>query len=324
MPSALRQRNSINRFLTSFRNSYLIFTFLIASLSSLSQDLLVKSDRIGFNIGANFAVGSHFQRLGFNLNFYYVNGPFQANSELRAYFTAKAPGPKQFYPELVLSQGVLFGYGGSADFANPFLSSISNQTDYENSIAYSYNAWFNTVKTRQQTGIVAFQFGNISVIVENDILAHNYFDRFRTGGFLIQYQHEDKFQVAISSALWTGEMGRKTPGDSLFKTRCYMDTSGGHYTNISHGLLSAQFRYNMGLGQSLQANVGVDAEQVRNVVQNKIIHDLPFVPKKLIKPINCYIPMLDSCGHQYLYRPEQKIRSPRLFWNVFSNANVFY
>lgn len=297
---------------------------MLTWFGSSAQDLLITRDYLGFNIGANFALGSHFQRLGINLNFYYIRGVFQANSELRAYFNAKAPGPKRLYPELVLSQGLVFGYGGKADLINPFLSSVSNQTGYKNSFAYSYNAWFNTVKTKQQTGIVAFQFGSISVIAENDILAHNYFDRFRTGGFLVQYQYKDQFQVAISNVLWTGEMGRKTAGDSLFNTRCYMDTSGGRYTEISHGLLSAQFRYNIGLGHSLQANVGVDAEEVRNVVQNKIIHDLPFVPKKLIKPVNCHIPMLDSLGHQYLNRPGQKIRSPRLFWNVFSNANVFY
>lgn len=278
---------------------------------------------MGFNVGANFAIGSHFQRLGINLNFFYLNRFFQANSEVRAYFSFKNLGPKRVYPECVLSQGIVFGYGGKQSFVNPFISSISNQTGHLYAVAYSYNAYFNNIKTKQQTGTLAFQFNSISVIAENDILGHTYFDRFRTGGFLIQYQQEDKFQVAINSTLWTGEMGNKV-FDSTYKARCYIDTAKGRYTHYSHGMLSLQFKYNIGMAQNLQVNAGVDAEQVRNVVQNKFIHDMPFIPKKWIKPVNCHIPMLDTAGNQYLYKPNQKIKKPELYWNVFSNAAIFY
>jgi hypothetical protein len=283
-----------------------------------------KNNNLGFNIGANFALGSHFQRLGINLNFFYVNRFFQANSEIRTYFSFKNLGPRLVYPELVLSQGIAFAYGPKQNLVNPFISSISNQTGHLHSVAYSYNAYFNKIKTKQQTGILAFQFNRISVIAENDILGHTYFDRFRTGGFLIQYQHEDKFQVAINSTLWTGEMGNKVVNDSNYKARCYIDTTKGRYTQYSHGLLSLQFKYNIGLSQNLQTNVGVDAEKVRNAVQNKFIHDMPFIPKKWIKPVNCHIPMLDTAGNQYLYKREQKIKKPQLYWNVFSNAAMFY
>lgn len=309
------------------KNRILFFLFvllLIFPKRQSAQDLLIREKNLGFNIGVNFAVGSHFQRLGLNVNFFYVTDFFQANSEVRAYFNFKNLGPKLVYPELVLSQGVLFGYGKKQIWNNPFITSVSNQTGYAYSVAYSYNAYFNSIKTKQQTGIIALGFDRIAFIAENDILGHKFFDRFRTGGFLLQYQYEDKFQAGISSVMWTGELGRKVSNDPVFKARCYMDTTGGHYTNFSHGLLSLQFKYNIGLSHNLQANLGVDAEQVRNAIQNKFIHDLPFVPKKLIKPINCHIPMLDTEGNQYLFRPEQKIKRPELFWNVFSNAALFY
>ena len=105
---------------------------------------------------------------------------------------------------------------------------------------------------------------------------------------------------------------------------CYMDTVRGVYTQYSHGLLSAQVKYNLGYSQNVQLNAGVDAEQVRNAVQNKVIHDMPFIPRKWNKAKNCYIPMLDSEGGQYLYRPGQRIKPPRLYLNLFSNASVFY
>lgn len=281
---------------------------------------------MGFNVGLNLAFGTHFQRLGLNLNFFYLNNFFQANSEIRAYFNFKGLGPKLSYPELVLSQGIVLAYGATqSDFFNPFLSSVSNQTKYLNAVAYSYNTWFNKRNTTQQTGIIALQFDKFTLITENDILAHQMLDRFRTAAILIQYQYEDKFQAAINCSMWTGSMGNRRPIQCpKFKSSCYMDTLGGVYTNTSHGLLSLQCKYNIAFSQNIQANVGLDAEQIRDAVQNKFIHDTPFIPKKWNKTKNCHIPMLDKNGNPFLYQEDQKIRKAKLFLNAFTNANLFY
>jgi Bacterial toxin 23 len=290
-----------------------------------AQDLIIKQNKLGFNIGANLAFGSHVRRLGINLNFFYVEGDFQSNSEVRMYLNFRNLGPRGFHPEIVLAQGILYGYGAKTVFFNPFLNSVSNQTGHLNSFAYSYNAFFNTKKTKQQTGIFSIEVNRFSLITENDILARGYYDRFRTAAFLIQYQFEDKWQAAINCAMWTGQHSKKKANESLeFYNGCFMDTTGGRYTNYSHGLLSAQFKYNLGYSQNVQANLGVDAEQIRNVMQNKFIHDMRFIPKKWNKAKNCHIPMLDEKGNQYLYNTEQKIRATKLYWNVYSNANVFY
>ncbi|HOZ88406.1 MAG TPA: polymorphic toxin type 23 domain-containing protein [Bacteroidia bacterium] len=302
---------------------FILLTLLIPAKTQ-AQDLLVSEQHFGGNIGLNLAFGTHFQRLGLNFNFFYINDFFQANSEIRVYMNFKNLGPKKIHPELVLSQGVVFGYGKLQSFFNPFISSISNQTGYANAFAYSYNAWFNPIRTRQQTGLVAFQFDRVSFIAENDILARGYYDRFRTGGFLLQYQYENQFQAAVNCALWTGKMGRQVHDNREFNAVCYMDTTGGLYTRYSHGLLSAQFKYNVGYSQTAQANVGVDAEQIRNAVQNKLIHDMVFIPRKWITLKNCHIPMLDDKGEQYLHKPAQKIRKAKPYFNVFSNANLFY
>lgn len=284
---------------------------------------MYSNTNLGFNIGANFAVGSHFQRIGINLNFFYVNDFFQANSEARVYFSYKNLGPKLVYTECVLSQGIVFGYGNKVNYFNPFLSSISNQTGYSNSAAYSYNAYFNKIKTTQQTGIIGLQFNPVTVVLENDIFARPLLDRYRTGAFLVQYQYGDLYQAGINCTMWTGWMGKAIRGDSAFDAG-YIDTTGATYPLYSHGLLSAQFRYHLGLSQIAQANIGVDAEQVRNAVQNKIIHDFCFLPQSWFKRYNCHIPMIDDKGQQYLYRPGQKIRKPRVYWNIFSNPSLFY
>lgn len=309
--------------LKKIRSSFLILFCISCKLGA--QEFPVKTDHLGLSAGLNLAFGTHFRRLGVNLNFYYVQDHVQANSEVRAYFNFKALGPKLRYPELVLSQGIVFSAGAKKKYFNPFISSVSNQTAYENSLGYSYNAWFNKIKTTQQTGIIAIQVQDFTLITENDILARQMLDRFRTAAALIQYQYRDQFQAAINCATWTGSMGRKHElKRPEFNYECYMDTAGAVYGNTSHGLLSLQVKYNLGYSQNVQLSAGVDAEQIRNAVQNKFIHDMRFIPKKWNKAKNCHIPMLDETGNAYLYREDQKIRKAKVYLNAFTNANVFY
>ena len=274
----------------------------------------------GFNIGAVTALGNKFQRIGFTFQTYYYYNFAQANAELRIYHNFKNLGPVKQYDEVVASAGLVFGYGTKQKEHNSFLSIVSNQTKYKNSVGYSYNIYFNKIKTTQQTGIIALQFNKISIISENDIFARPTLDRFRTGAFLVQYQYKNLYQFAVNCTMWTGQMGNKVSNGK----GCYMDTTAGVYTNYSHGLLSAQFKMALDGGQNLQANVGVDAEQVRNFVQNRLIHDMIFIPKKWNKSKNCHIPMLDTENNQYLYKPNQAIKSPQPYWNIFSSAATFY
>lgn len=284
----------------------------------------MRSKQFGFNVGAVIAVGNRFHRMGLVLQGYYVYDFVQVNAEIRVYHNLKNLGPKFEYNEAVTSVGAVIAYGGKQDYFNPFLNSVSNQTRRKFSVAYSYNAYFNKIKTKQTTGTIALQFGSVSLISENDLFAKPLLDKFRTGAFLIQYQHKNMFQAAVNCTMWTGKMGNQCKNNNEFPYIGYMDTTGGLYTNYSHGLLSAQFKLNAGYGQNAQLNLGIDAEQVRNAVQNRLIHDMIFIPRKWFTPINCHIPMLDEKGNQYLYKKDQRIRKPKFYWNAFSNASLFY
>jgi|688.fasta_scaffold00769_42 hypothetical protein len=304
-----------------------LFIIIILSLHLRvqCQDLAEYNGKFGFNLGVNFALGTHFQRIGFNVNGFLVANHIQLNSEARLYFSFKNLGPSVIYPECVLSQGIVFGYGKKVGYFNPFINSISNQTYYNSSFSYSYNWYFNNIKTKQVTGIIAIQAGEFTLITENDILAKQVLDRFRTGAVLLQYQYEDYVQVAVNCTMWTGQMGKSTP---IYKNevfwKCYMDTTNGIYNKFSHGLLSAQTKINVGFGQTIQFNAGIDAEQVRNAIQNNLIHDLKFIPKKWNKAKNCHIPMLDTNGNQYLYDKNQQIKKHKPYFNFFANPHLFY
>ena len=78
------------------------------------------------------------------------------------------------------------------------------------------------------------------------------------------------------------------------------------------------------MGKSLQGNMGIDAEQVRNFFQNKLVHELFFSPKKGRWRGGADLPMIDSEGKMYLYKKDQKIRPGRFYYNLFANPGLFY
>lgn len=296
--------------------------FLIGFYSTLTAQLRL-GKTYGYNVGFVYGIGTHTHRFGVSLQAYGVYHFAQVNASIRLYDNFKDLGPKGEHAEMNAALGLCLGYGNKLKERNWFVSSISNQTGYSNSVAYSYNIWRNKIKTSQVTGIIALQFKQFSIICENDLLAKPMLDRFRTGAFLLQYQN--KFiQYALNCTMWTGQMGGTIRNDSLFPHNGYMSGADGTYSNISHGLLSAQIKYANPYGQYLQANAGIDAEQVRNVMQNRIIHDMPFIPKKWNKAQNVDVPMIDDKGEQYLYKNGQKIRKSKLYLNGYISPNIFY
>lgn len=300
-----------------------LITLCLLSLQAKGQ-LWYKTDR-GMNIGLVSALGNRFQRLGFTVQGYYCYGHVQGNAEVRLYRNFRNLGLRKKYNELVTSAGVLVGYGSINTLHNPFISTVSNQTGYRSSVGYSYNLYFNKIKTTQQTGTLALQFRDVSIITENDLLARPELDRFRTGGILVQYQYRDQLQLALNCTMWTGQMGdHRILVSNGFFPYGYMDTTDGRYTQYSHGLLSTQAKANLGHGQIAQANLGVDAEQVRNFVQNRLIHDMAFLPKKWHNPRNCHLTMVDTAGNPYLHLPGQKIKRATPYWNVFTSPSIFY
>jgi hypothetical protein len=300
---------------------YSIILFFGISASAFAQ--LEIENNFGFNLGFVSSFGTHFQQFGVVVQGYGVHNFAQINVAFRLYDNVKNLGPKDEHAEINAAIGLCLGYGKKTKEENLFVNSITNHTGYKNSFSYSYNFWLNKINTSQTTGIISFQFNHFSIIAENDLLSKPALDRFRTGAFLFQYQNKN-FQYALNCTMWTGKLGHGVRTDTLFPKAGYLNTEGGVHTNLSHGLLSGQIKYANEYGQYLQLNAGIDDERVRNVVQNKLIHDMPFVPAKYNKGKNHHIPMLDENGNQYLYHPNQKIKNPKLFLNAFTSPNVFY
>ena len=303
-------------------NIYIIISlfFLLENKISAQQ---YHNENVGINIGIVTAFGNKFDRFGVSLNGYYTSNNIQVNGGLRCYFNFKNIGPKKQYIEAVTSLGVVYGYGKTGTDSSFFFNPISNQTLKQNSVGYAFNYYINPIGTNQQTGTISIEVNNFNLIAENDIFARPKLDRYRTGAFLIQYRKAD-FALGVNTTLFTGKMGKKVQDKDYPFSHLYKNDNDGIYTKSSSGLLSVQAQYISKYYQQLQGNVGVDSERVRHLIQNRLIHDMIFLPRNWRKKDNAHIPMLDSDGNQYLFKKSQDIKKSTLYFNAFSNSGLFY
>ena len=279
----------------------------------------------GISAGLSLSVGTHINHAGvFFRSYTQLADHLEWNNELRLSYFYRNLGPKKHYPELQFSTALLFGYGPRDIKINYFASKISNLTGYKNSIAYAFNLYFNTIKTNQQTGSIMFSFGDFYIIHENDLLARPILDRFRTAGIQLAYCYQ-QFRFAVTQYNWTGMLGNHIK-DSLYPSPAgYLDTTGHRYGLLSHGILclSAEY-YQAEFNQQMKFAAGIDAEQVRNFIQNKVVHDGCIFPEKWRNKNNYHFPMIDSKGEQYLFRNGQKIKRPKTYVNTFLNPDLIY
>ncbi len=305
----------------TFKFSFFIF-FLI--LTAITEAQTFSGKKYGLNIGLLIAAGTHFGRIGIACSGYYANETYQVNPGLKIYYNFKNIGPSKKYLEFVPSVGVIISFGKIDSEKNSFISPVGNQTIKRNSVGYAFNYYLNNIKTSQATGTISLQFGKFQIIGEDDLFAGGIRDEFRTGSILAQFRSKD-FQYGINFFTgWTGKRGIHKSDQNYPSRNGYMDMSHSLYGNVSAGILSAQIQYAAPYGQVLQGNVGVDAEQVRNFFQNKLVHQLFFSPKTERWRGGADVPMIDSKEKMYLYQKGQKIRSPKFYANIFANPNLFY
>lgn len=305
----------------SFKLFLLVFYFLF--ITSI-QAQTFSGKKYGLNIGLLLATGTHFDRVGISGNGFYASKSYQINPGLKVYYNFKNIGPLKKYFEFAFSIGSIISFGKNDSVKNLFVTAVGNQTIKRNSVGYAFNYYLNRISTSQATGTLSLQLGKFQFIGEDDLFAGGIRDEFRTGSFLAQYR-DKSFQYGINFFTgWTGKRGVHTSDPNYPSRNGYMDMSYSLYGNVSAGLFSAQIQYAAPYGQIIQSNIGVDAEQVRNLVQNKLVHRLFFSPKKTRWRGGSDLPMIDSEGKMYLFKKDQKIRPVKLYLNFFTNPGLFY
>ena len=303
---------------------YLSFLLLVFD-SNVNAQSIFRSGNTFINVGLSLSLGTHVNQMGtFVRSFTSISDNFQWNNEFRLSVNIRYLGPKKTHLEMQFSSGVTFGYGKKRTVSYLFMNKNSNFTGLENSVSYIYNLYFNKIGSSQQTGSVSFSANDFYFLHENDILARPTLDRFRTAGIQIAFQYQN-IRFSITQFNWTGMLGRQK-SDSLYPSPSgYLDTTAHRYGLFSHGILctSAEF-LESSYHQQIKIGVGIDAEQIRNFVQNRVVHDGFFLPNSWRNKNNYHFPMMDSNGQQFLYRKNQKIKRPRFFLNSYLNSDLIY
>lgn len=311
----------------SLRNR--IVTYLVWLLASFP--LYAQFDFTGSQgdvvIGVTADLGMPVNRVGLIFGANYRSGFFQANHRTNIQFGLTGLGPKGKYVEAQMSFGVVAAFGPQDDDrVSHFLHPLSNQTGQRNSLGYALNFFLDNKKTTQNTGAIGLQFSGIEIIFDNDILAFGGRDKFRTGAVQIGYSR-DKYRGLIELITWTGNTqvheSKRIRESNYPAKHGYMDLSKAVLGNYSHGVLALNFQYAHTLAIVPGIRIGIDAEQIRNLFQNKLIHDMPFVPAKWMTVQNPHIPMIDINGDPYLYLEGQKIKKPKAVFQLNFNGTYY-
>lgn len=278
--------------------------------------------------GISVSVGTPLNRLGLFIESYYLIDPrLQLGASLRTFQGYSGYGPQGERSEVQAALSTLIGFGGKKESEAPFFSHLSNYTTGRGFLAYSLNAYLDDIESSQVTATLGLGYDGWFLWLENDALADGIRDRFRTATFLVGYENEDT-RFAINSLMWTGDPSSE--GRTNISKKDYpgrhgaVNLANAKHGDCSHGILSFQLQRRVRWNQVIRLDVGIDAEQVRHALQNRLIHDAIIIPTWLFSIKNRHVPMLDENGKPYLFKEGQKIRKPRPFALLGLNPGVFW
>ncbi len=305
--------------------SFLIgILFLLSPIQGLAQPY---TSFWGWSAGLSFSFGSKVNRLGIQGAVYYNYAIFQANAQLNVYYDLYSLGLKKKTPEIQFGGGLEVGFGREEILRNKFVGLTESNLQHIYSLGYSYVRYWDWQKTSQSTGFFTFNADDFKVTMENDLWAggKGWRDRFRTGAFLVEYQYLDT-KFALGVTLWTGDYSQSPKMDSTdYPARYgYKSSENSTFGNKSVGLIYAQVSQWLPSHQMPRFSLGLDWERMRNLLQNRLLHNLSFLPDRLIKHKPYHIPMLQKDGSQFLFQSGQKVKAPTIYLNLGLNNMVFY
>jgi hypothetical protein len=307
-------------------------TWLIGVLGFfLAGSIAGQSTHLRFAFTAD--IGSQFRKGGLLFQANYVrNNRVEVFSAVQLKFVLQGMGPQKNSSELSLHSGISGGLG-SPFFENRPITAFAPFTLITNQgrnvrIAYTYNHYFDKHETSQGTGTITLKFGDLYVISENDLFGNlKGLDRYRTGALGVYLRRGD-YYGGLKTMLWTGQTkckGMARIRNADFPSRFgYKDIEQCKYSHLSHGILSGEFGYIRNNMIMPSISIGKDDERIRNMVQNQIIHDMHFMPKKWNSAENPHIPMIDKEGKAYLYKKDQELKKGKWFVQAALNHGWFY
>lgn len=231
-------------------------------------------DHFGGSVGLVMNIGSHVTSAGINIKGYYTDCFVQVNAGSTFYLHYKSYGGRTRFWENRNVIGAVLLAGKREKLIDFQLDGLNHQTTYDYGLGYNYLFYFDNKGTSQVSGGWGFHIKNLSIYHENDVFGGQAKDRFRTGHFYTSYLWRD-FKFGIGINLWTGD------SQQSFWQRTPFEGCPGGFKNLednpfgktSHGNVYGSMVYNLPYGQDFHFKIGIDSEQARHIVQNRVIHD---------------------------------------------------
>lgn len=257
---------------------------------------LIQNNNWGLQVSLTANFGTHINQFGVKVQGYYTEEFIQINAGNQFLINASNLANRQDFIENRINIGAVLLAGKRSSTPTFIFDGLNHQTQFDYGLGYNYLWYLDNSDSYQVSGGFGFHIKQFSLLIENDIFSGNGRDRFRTSFTQLNY-HNEMINIKLNTQLWTGE----TWGTELKKRDekpypvGYKDLRNTLYGRNSHGILSLGIDYYLFYGNSLSAAIGIDSEVVRNGLQNRFMHDKPFIPKRWRKP-NVTYPMLDKFG----------------------------
>jgi hypothetical protein len=257
---------------------YLVFALICFAFRINAQ--VDQQVRFGFQCAAIFDIGSHVRQVGVKCAFYTNYKHVQLNLGTRLTYNSLSYGNRIGGLDSRYYFGVIGLWGIQNRILDFELDELNHQTKYANSIGFS-SIWYNDqFGTTQRSGAIMLGRDLVQLKFENDLFAAQGRDRFRTGAFGVSYL-QDQLKYHLTVLMWTGETRGSvwTKASTPLMPNGFRDLSLLPYGQTSHGIISGGICGKLDYGQSIGVKIGMDSEQFRHIIQNKLMHDLVFLPK---------------------------------------------
>ena len=305
--------------------SFLLFVFVYSPLIGQTDDLSFR-----LRIGLIVEFGTHIDRLGVLASTATQLEATQFNVEWKGYYNFKSFGPPSQGIETVWSLGLAQGFGRRTSDEYPLIDSRNFSTGKRYSLGYTFHKYQDRIETTQGTGTIYLKVDAFFLNFENDLFGNTHGrDRFRTGGISLNYFHK-RWLYSVKNIIWTGEtrcQEKVSYTDTDYPSRYgYHDVTKCKYGNYAHGIaaLSVSYLPEDWFGQFFSFSMGIDHEKIRHFFQNRLIHDMYFVPDRINPSRNLHYPMLDTEGNPYLFLKDQLLKKPKLYLQIGANSHDLY
>lgn len=266
----------------------------------------------GVQAGISANVGTHVTGLGLFARSYVNYNFIQVNHTIDIQLSSLSYGNRKTLLEMRNAFGLLIGFGPESKYISQRLDGLAHQMNHQYAVGYNYLIYTDNRQSSQLSGGFGLHLGRFSIMHENDVFGGQAKDRFRTAHFRVNWS-DSLMNFALGTSMWTGE----TANTEWQKVRHekmpngYRSLEETLYGHSSHGISYAEVSYNGPYQQNPSLRLGVDSEEIRHFFQNRLFHDLIFLPKS-VKRSTPHYPRLDENGCMVFSKDQRRKDKPYL------------